>query len=58
MIGPHELGCIPLSRTGGDGKGSGLCISQVTQNNHYVPVWYQRGFLEPGHSSFLRPTPA
>jgi hypothetical protein len=23
---------------------------QVTRNNHYVPVWYQRGFLEPGQS--------
>jgi len=24
--------------------------NQVTRNNHYVPVWYQRGFLEPGQS--------
>ncbi|MGA4275680.1 hypothetical protein ACI2VH_02400 [Ralstonia nicotianae] len=23
---------------------------QVTRNNHYVPEWYQRGFLEPGQS--------
>lgn len=22
----------------------------VTRNNHYVPVWYQRGFIEPGQS--------
>lgn len=21
--------------------------SQVTRNNHYVPQWYQRGFLPP-----------
>lgn len=20
----------------------------ITRNNHYVPIWYQRGFLEPG----------
>ena len=24
--------------------------NHVTRNNHYVPVWYQRGFLEPGQS--------
>ena len=24
--------------------------NQVTRNNHYVPVWYQRGFLELGQS--------
>jgi hypothetical protein len=23
---------------------------QVTRNNHYVPQWYQRGFIEPGQS--------
>lgn len=23
---------------------------QVTRNNHYVPQWYQRGFLAPGQS--------
>jgi hypothetical protein len=23
---------------------------QVTRNNHYVPVWYQRGFLGLGQS--------
>ncbi|MGF6547161.1 hypothetical protein [Paraburkholderia youngii] len=23
---------------------------QLTRNNHYVPVWYQRGFLQPGQS--------
>lgn len=23
---------------------------QITRNNHYVPQWYQRGFLEPGQS--------
>ncbi|NRR32188.1 DUF4238 domain-containing protein [Oxalobacteraceae bacterium] len=23
---------------------------QQTRNNHYVPQWYQRGFLAPGHS--------
>jgi len=26
---------------------------QVTRNNHYVPVWYQRGFLAPGQSQFF-----
>lgn len=24
--------------------------NQVTRNNHYVPKWYQRGFLGPGQS--------
>ena len=24
--------------------------SQVTRHNHYVPEWYQRGFLQPGES--------
>lgn len=23
---------------------------QVTRNNHYVPQWYQRGFIESGQS--------
>lgn len=25
-------------------------INQQTRNNHYVPQWYQRGFLAPGQS--------
>ena len=26
---------------------------QQTRNNHYVPQWYQRGFLAPGQSRFF-----
>jgi hypothetical protein len=21
---------------------------ELTRNNHYVPIWYQKGFLAPG----------
>lgn len=24
----------------------------ITRNNHFVPIWYQKGFLEPGKSTF------
>jgi hypothetical protein len=32
---------------------------QVTRNNHYVPEWYQRGFIEADHSQlhYLDTTP-
>ena len=26
--------------------------NQITRKNHYVPEWYQQGFLEPGQSRF------
>lgn len=29
-------------------------IEQQTRNSHYVPQWYQRGFLAPGQSRFFR----
>ena len=26
--------------------------NELTRNNHYVPEWYQRGFLAPGQSQY------
>lgn len=29
-----------------------MSTSQQSHRHHYVPVWYQKGFLAPGQTSF------